>query len=307
MEGTKKVSVIIPAYNESQGIASTLEELITYVDMNSTEIIVIDDGSTDGTADVVRQYPEVRLVVHAVNRGYGSAIKSGVKAAVGDIVVWYDADGQHRPEDMHKVVNEIMIKNLDYCVGIRGKDSYEEPSRMLGKAVLRMFLRLVSRQKVSDFNSGLRGYRREILMKYLSYLPKRFGASTVLTLLMQEENYNGGEVPITVRKRVGKSSVKQVRDGINSMILILNIVYWFHPIRILGGTGTLMIFAGLFYGILRAITWHTGFPVLSAILIIFGFQLLCFGLCSYQISCIRKERMEDKDFYLEMEKRNRNV
>lgn len=296
MESSKKVSVIIPAYNESQGIKGTLEELISYMDMETMEIIVVDDGSTDKTADIVKTFEEVRLIRHHCNKGYGTAIKTGTKAANGEIVAWYDADGQHRPEDLHRVIDEIILKDLDYCIGIREKGSYEEPSRIFGKTIIRIFLRLLTRQKVSDFNSGLRAYKKEILMKYLSYLPKRFGASTVLTLLMQEEDYNGGEVPITVRKRVGKSSVRQIRDGVNSIILIMNVVYWFHPIRILGGTGIVMILAGMIYGIVSAISWGAGFPVLSAILILFGFQLFCFGLFSYQISCIRKERIEDREY-----------
>lgn len=296
-KNNKKISIIIPAYNESAGIAATLEELIANIDMEETEIIVIDDGSTDNTAEIVHGYPEVRLIGHTVNKGYGTAIKTGVRNANGEIVVWYDSDGQHRPEDLKKVVDEVVDKDLDYCIGVRGKDSYVDKTRVFGKFILRVFLRVFTHQPISDFNSGLRAFKRSVLMQYLSFLPKRFGASTVTTLLMQEEDYIGTEVPIIVRKRMGKSSVRQIRDGFRTLALILNIILLFHPMRVFGGLGTIMILAGAVYGGVCAIMWNAGLPVFAAVMILFGVQLFCFGLLSHQISCMRKARLENSDMY----------
>lgn len=297
MEQTKKVSVIIPAYNESAGIEATLKELIAYVEMEETEIIVIDDGSTDQTAEIVKEFQEVKLICHQVNKGYGAAIKTGARVAAGDIVVWYDADGQHRPEDLEKVVHEVADNNMDYCIGVRDENSYVEKSRVFGKFLLRLFLRIITFQKVTDFNSGLRAFKKGILLRYLSFLPKRFGSSTVTTLLMQEEDYNGNEVSITVRKRIGKSSVKQIRDGFRTIMLILNVILLFHPMRIWGSCGAAMILAGLIYGGICALKYHAGLPVFAAVLIIFGFQLFCFGLLSHQISRMRKDKFEDPGIY----------
>lgn len=297
MKDTKKVSVIIPAYNESAGIEGTLKELIENVNMDETEIIVVDDGSSDDTAEIVGKISQVKLICHKKNKGYGTAIKTGTRVAKGEVIVWYDADGQHRPEDLKKVVSEILEKNMDYCIGVRGEDSYVDKSRVFGKFILRVFLRIVTCQKVTDFNSGLRAFKRGILLRYLSFLPKRFGASTVTTLLMQEEDYNGSEVPITVRKRVGKSSVRQVRDGFRTIMLIMNVILLFHPMRVLGSCGAVLILAGAIYGVVCALKWNAGIPVLAAILIIFGFQLFCFGLLSHQISRIRKDKFEDPGIY----------
>ncbi|MBD5545138.1 MAG: glycosyltransferase family 2 protein [Lachnospiraceae bacterium] len=300
MKQTKKLSVVIPAYNESAGIGNTLEELLACMDMQDTEIIVVDDGSTDDTAEIVKGFSQVRLICHTENKGYGTAIKTGARAATGEIVAWYDSDGQHRPEDLKKVVDEITEKNLDYCIGVRGKDSYVDKTRVFGKFILRLFLRIVTFQKVTDFNSGLRAFKREVLLRYLSLLPKRFGASTVTTLLMQEEDYNGSEVPITVRKRIGRSSVKQIRDGFRTIMLIMNVILLFHPMRVLGTSGAVMILAGLIYGGICALQYGGGFPVFAAVLIIFGFQLFCFGLLSHQISRVRKEKFEDPGIYAMM-------
>lgn len=292
------VSVIIPAYNESQGISSTLEELISQVDLDETEIIVVNDGSTDNTAEIVRGFPEVRLIEHSINKGYGTAIQTGVRAAYGEVVSWYDADGQHRPEDLKKVVDEVKINDKDYCIGVRKKDSYEDRSRIFGKWILRMFIHIFIQEKVPDFNSGLRAFKRMILLRYLSYLPKRFGASTVTTLLMVQGRYNGSEVPIIVRKRIGKSSVRQVKDGFNTMILILNIVFLFQPIRLFGGAGAVVVCIGAVYGAICSIRWGTGLTVLSAVIILFGIQMVCFGMLSQQISRLWRDRMESLDEYM---------
>lgn len=294
----KRLSVIIPAYNEGEGIAATLEELIAFVDLEETEIIVVDDGSSDDTAEKAAAFPEVRLIRHGRNRGYGAAIKTGARLAEGEVIAWYDADGQHRPEDLVRVVEELWQRDLDYCIGVRGKDSYEDPGRALGKAILRVFLRVFARQNPTDFNSGLRAFRRGVLLKYLSLLPQGFGASTVTTLLMQEEGYLGGEVPIIVRKRVGKSSVKQVRDGLRTILLILNVILLFHPMRVFGSCGTALVLVGAVYGTISAVRWGNGLPVLAAVLILFGAQLFCFGLLSLQISRMRRARFEELDVIL---------
>lgn len=288
MEKTmKKVSVIIPAYNESRGIGQTLQELTENVDLEETEIIVVNDGSTDNTADIVSGFPQVRLISHKKNKGYGTAIRTGVRNAQGEIVVWYDSDGQHRPEDLHRVVKEMVDHNLDYCIGVRSEGSHVEKTRVLGKMILRLILWIFTRQKIMDFNSGLRAFKRSILIRYLGLLPRRFGASTVTTILMQEEDYTGGEVPIVTRKRVGKSSVRQFRDGFRTIGLILNVILLFHPLRLYGSLGGILAVSGLFYGILRALMWHKGIPVLAAVMILCGAQLFCFGLLSHQINSVR--------------------
>lgn len=284
-----KVSVIIPAYNEEGAIGKVCRELIEYLDMEESEIIVVDDGSTDNTAKIVEQIRSVRLVRHRKNRGYGSGIRTGTKEAKGDIVVWYDADGQHRPEDLLQVIQKMQEENLDYCIGVRGKDSFQEKSRRLGKSVLRLFLRVVTGEESSDFNSGLRAFRRKLLLCYLPLLPKGFGASTVTTLLMQQQEFVGGEVPIKTLARTGKSTVKQFRDGFRTMGLIMNVILLFRPMKVFGSFGLFFFLLGAVYGIYCAFTIGLGIPVLSASLMIFGLQLICFGVLSHQISSMRME------------------
>lgn len=286
-----KVTIIIPAFNEQEGIRDTLTELKSNEKLKVAEIIVIDDGSTDSTFDMAKKVAGVKVIRHKVNLGYGSAIKTGTRHARGSIIAWYDADGQHRPEDLIKVVDTLVEEELDYCIGVRGKDSYVEKSRVLGKKILRMIVDLLAREKMGDFNSGLRAFRTEILKRYLGILPKRFGASTVTTFIMQEQRYLGKEVPIIVNRRVGKSSVKQIRDGLQTISLILNIMILFRPKEVFGtlGVGTILVGSG--YGVMKALIMHNGIPSLSVIIIVLGIQIFFFGVISAQISQLRLERI----------------
>lgn len=294
------VSVIIPAYNEETAIEKVLRELVDAIDkwnMGVVEIIVVNDGSSDNTAEIVSRFPEVRLINHRKNKGYGAAVKTGIRQADGEIIVWYDADGQHRPEDLYKLIVKMKEEDLDYCIGIRDSNSYEEKNRRFGKKVLKSILCFITKEELRDFNSGMRGFRKDIIVSYLSILPDTFGASTVTTLLMLERDYKGGEVSITVRKREGKSSVKQIRDGFRTIALIFQVIILFQPMRIFGKCGLAMCVVGMLYGILRAVQWSNGIPILASILIIFGFQLICFGILSDQISRIRKQEYEKHYIY----------
>lgn len=242
-------SIIIPAYNEEAAIAGTLEELMSSLPMDTTEIIVVNDGSTDNTLKVLQTIPNIILVNHKKNRGYGSAIKTGCKHASGELIAWYDADGQARPQDLLAIINTLQTSNSDYCIGIRGKDSHIDKTRVLGKTILKLVVNFVSREPVADFNSGLRVFKRDVLLRYIPLLPDRFGASTFTTLLMSEEGYLGTECSIVSRQRIGKSSVKQIRDGMYTLYLILNILLLFRPMQVFGTLGLSSIFIGVFYGL----------------------------------------------------------
>lgn len=295
-----KVSVILPSYNEAEILGDVLKELIDSFktwDIESPELIVVNDGSKDATAQIASRFKEVHLINHRKNKGYGAAIRTGMREAKGDILVWYDSDGQHRPEDLYKVIKKMQDEDLDYCIGIRDKDSYQDKTRVLGKKVLKWILTLITKEQLGDFNSGLRAFKRKVIMPYISLLPDAFGASTVTTFLMLEQAYIGGEVDITVRKRQGKSSVRQIRDGLRTIGLILQVIILFKPMRVFGKCGLMMLLAGGLYGIVRAIQWGSGIPILASILIIFGLQLVCFGVLAEQLSKMRMQEYENRYTY----------
>lgn len=188
------VSVIIPAYNEAAAIKGTLESLSAVLSGEEYEIIVVDDGSNDGMSAIVGQLSgeQTICITHRKNKGYGAAIATGCRHARGDVIAWYDADGQHRPEDLVAVVNKLYDDDLDYCIGVRSKTSFEDKNRRFGKRILKKIVNIFAKEPMEDFNSGLRAFKKEVIMKYLRFFPARFGASTVSSFIMQEANYVGG-------------------------------------------------------------------------------------------------------------------
>ena len=285
-------SILIPAYNEAEAIDSTLQDLLDCPELRLTEIIVIDDGSSDGTGERVRQFERVRLVRHRANRGYGSAITTGARLSSGRYIVWYDADGQHRPEDLINVAKTLAMDDLEYCIGVRDPIAAQAIERRFGKAFLAMAVRMAARQPIKDFNSGLRGFKREILLHYLHLLPSGFGASTMTTLLLLERGHIGAEIAIRTRPRIGKSTLKPIRDGMRTLMIVLRIVLLFKPLQFFGSIGVALILVGSIYGLVEAFAQREGFPVLGALVIILGVQSLFFGLLNDQVSLMRRERLE---------------
>ena len=286
-----QISIIIPAFNEEAGIGPTLESLLVEESLRNAEIIVVDDGSQDQTAAVVNRYERVRIIQHPFNRGYGSAIHTGVRASTGEYIFWFDSDGQHQAPDLVKVMRKLIDENLEYCIGVREAGSYEDGSRKLGKWLLKTTLNFSMGRSLPDFNSGLRGFKRDVLLRYMHLLPKGFGASTLTTLLMMEGNHYGSTVPIRVRARVGKSTVKQLRDGIRTIQIMLHIIILFSPLRFFGAIGLFLILLGTLYGVIKASINHLGFPVFALLMIMLGMQSFLLGFIGDQISAMRRERL----------------
>lgn len=284
----KKVSVVIPAYNEELGIGNTLTELCQTIPDNYS-IIVVDDGSTDNTFSVASSIKDdrIRVIRHKYNRGYGSAIQTACRYADGEVVVWYDADGQHRPNDLMEVVNKLIAENLDYVIGVRTSSSHVDKNRKFGKRILSWFANKLAKEPMEDVNSGLRAFKRDIILRHLKMLPERFGASTVTSFIMQEMGYLGGTSPIVVRQRKGISTVKPIKDGIATISLIMNIILLFRAKLVLTWISLILISAGIIYGVAKAFTLHNGIPVLSAITIIAGVQIYFLGIISAQIASLR--------------------
>ncbi|WP_010478432.1 glycosyltransferase family 2 protein [Thermococcus zilligii] len=165
MLGEKKISVVIPAYNEEKGLPKVLERIPDFID----EVVVVDDGSSDGTCEVARAFaeknPKIKVIRLERNCGKGCAMREGVKNATGDIVVFMDADGQHRPEEIIKLVGPIVRGEADMVIGARKvKEAGKRPlHRRLSNIITTRLIRLKLRTYVSDTQSGFRAYRREFL------------------------------------------------------------------------------------------------------------------------------------------------
>jgi glycosyltransferase involved in cell wall biosynthesis len=287
------LTILIPAFNEEEGLPPTLETLLAEPRLAGARVIVIDDGSTDRTAEVVQRFaPRVAVVRHKRNQGYGAGIKTGARFASTPWVAWFDADGQHRATDLAAMVEVAKQEQYDAVFGARGTGSAIVKSRVVGKKILGLVADFVAEQPIPDINCGLRLFRRELLLGYLPLLPDGFSASTTTTLLFIKRNRHFAFHPIVVDQRVGKSTVKQVSDGMRTLHLMMRILFLFQAFKSFAIVAASFFSIGLCYGIAVALLQGKGFPVLAELLCIVGVIVFCFGIVSDQISALRIDLLE---------------
>lgn len=226
------LSVIIPAYNEEKAIGPTIRSIqkeLSKIDKNN-EIIVVDDGSTDNTAKIARKIKKIKVISHESNRGYGSAIKTGLRNCSGKYVLIIDADQTYPPEEIHKLIP--YIDSYDMVVGARTEDSAATPIiRRPAKFILSKLANFLTNTKIPDLNSGLRIFRKDLAMKFYSLYPNGFSFTITITLASLVNGYSVKYVPIKYRKRVGKSKINPLKDGLNFISLIIRIVTYFNPLK----------------------------------------------------------------------------
>ncbi|HUW96909.1 MAG TPA: glycosyltransferase family 2 protein [Anaerolineae bacterium] len=226
------LSIIIPAYNEQRGIGSTLAKLKHVMSRQKLEheIIVVDDGSTDGTAETVRQHKDVRLIQHHTNRGYGSALKTGIRQASHDWIAIIDADGTYPPDALPQLLDEMEL--CDMVVGAR--DLGEVPkARRPAKWILARLAEYLAETEIPDLNSGMRIFRRDVALSYFNILPSAFSFTITITIAFLSDHYLLKFVPIHYQKREGRSKIKPVQDTLNFVQLILRTIMYFNPLKVL--------------------------------------------------------------------------
>jgi len=287
-------SIIIPAYNEGKSLRSVLDDLTrTFVDR--AEIIVVSDGSTDDTAGIAKSFSMVRCFEHNRNRGYGASIKTGIRQANANLLCLFDADGQHHSTQVARLLDEY--HGEDMVVGSRGAGAFKNLYRAPGKLILQLVANFLAGVHIPDLNSGLRLIRRDVILRYVHLLPDGFSASTTTTMVFLTRKYDVKYVPVITRQRRGKSQVRYLRDGINTIILILRIIMLFNPMKFFLTFSAFFVSAGLSYGIYKLFTNHqAGFPVGALLVVSTGVLSFVFGLLADQISQLRMERFEVKDY-----------
>jgi len=292
------VSIVIPAHDEEGGIGGVLDKLGAEAPASVIEVIVVDDGSRDRTSELVRAWadahagtPAVRVIRHATNRGYGAALKTGIKAAVGDYVLTMDADGQHRMEDVARLCARLGEDAAPDCViGSRTQLMHSPMWRMPGKWVLTRMARILTQRKIPDLNSGLRLVRREVLSRYTHLCPSGFSFSTTITMALLSRGYAVEFVPIQVEKRIGTSTVT-MRTGFQTLLLVLRLATLFNPLRLFVPLAFLFIGGGVAWAVPYLINRH-GLTVASMLLIVTGVLLFSIGLVCDSIASLRLERHE---------------
>ena len=273
------VSVVVPTYNEEKAIGPTIEQILRTMDDTGLayELIVVDDGSTDRTAEIVMGYERVRLVRHHNNRGTGAATKTGIKYARGEIMVMTDADGTY-PNDM---IPSLLAQMNDYDMVIGARAREAGTMRWLrtpAKTFIRLLASYMTETKIPDLNSGLRCFRKELALQFLGILPNGFSWVSTITMAFLSAGYPVGWVPISYYKRVGRSKFHPLRDTYNYLTLVVRTVMFFNPLRIfIPLTAFLLLLgAGKLIRDILVYNWHI--PGSTIMLVLTGVQVGAIGM-----------------------------
>lgn len=283
------LTIIIPAYNEELVIEKTITALKPFAQKNDWEIIVVNDGSTDKTGEILSGTAGIKSITHPYNKGYGAALKSGIISAKTKFVAFYDADGQHNPADLEHLVQNL--GNYDMLVGKRGKDSHQDWMRKPGKWLLSQTASFLTGREIPDLNSGLRLIQRHIILNLLPLMPEGFSFSTTSTVAFMNLGFNVGYHSIKVNKREGKSTVKQLKHGTNTILLIIRLILLFNPLKVFLPTSLFLFFTGTIYEILFGILFRPVRPRLipgALFILLTGIIIFFLGLVVEQISELRK-------------------
>ncbi|MDR1646599.1 MAG: glycosyltransferase family 2 protein [Zoogloeaceae bacterium] len=277
----KSLSIVLPAKNEAGGIGQTLARLRAL--FPAADLVVVNDGSTDETA-AIAEAAGARVIHHPYSKGNGAAIKSGARAARGEVIVFMDADGQHDPADIPALL-EKLAEGYDMVVGARQKGSQASVGRGFANALYNRLASYMTGHRVADLTSGFRAVRAEKFREFLYLLPNGFSYPSTSTMAFFRSGYPVAYVPIHAAKRIGDSHIRLLRDGARFFIIIFKIGTLFSPLKIFAPVSVLMfLLASLWYGYTL---WHEGrFTNMSALLYTGSVMVFLMGLISEQITAL---------------------
>ena len=282
-----QLSIVLPAKNEAAAIGATVEkihaQLLQMQIVGEIEVLVVNDGSTDNTA-AVAQAAGARVVHHPYSKGNGAAIKTGARAASGEVIVFMDADGQHDPADIPRLLDKL-AQGYDMVVGARQRGSQASVGRGLANRFYNWFASYMTGHKIEDLTSGFRAVRADKFREFLYLLPNGFSYPTTSTMAFFRAGYSVAYVPIHAAKRIGKSHIRLLRDGTRFLLIIFKIGTLFSPMKIFAPVALLMFFlASGWYG-WTFITMHK-FTNMSALLYTGSVITFMMGLISEQITAL---------------------
>lgn len=276
-----KISIILPARNEAEGLRRLLPELVAI--LPDAEIIIVNDGSTDDTAAICRQYG-TKLITHPYGMGNGAAVKSGARAANGDVLVFMDADGQHQSQDI-PVLLEKLEQGYDMVVGARGRGSQAGMHRALANGFYNRLASWMVGQQVDDLTSGFRVVRADKFRKFTYLLPNGFSYPTTITMSFFRAGYGVGYVPIHASQRVGSSHMRIMRDGVRFLLIIFKIGSLYSPLKLFFPISVFFFLLGCGNYLYTFLTLHR-FTNMSALLFITATIVFLIGLVSEQVTML---------------------
>lgn len=288
VNSNQRVSVVLPCKNEAQNLRPLLPRI--RATLPDAEILLVNDGSDDRSA-LVAQELGVKVVSHPYSMGNGAAIKTGVRHATGDVLVFMDADGQHDPAYIPHLL-EKMDQGYEMVVGARDASSQASKTRRIGNGIYNRFASFMTGYKIKDLTSGFRAVRARHFRKFLYLLPNGFSYPTTSTMAFFRSGLPVFYLPITVSKREGQSHIKIVRDGLKFFIIILKVGTLFSPMRVFIPISGFLFLLGLGYYGYTFLSFHR-FTNMSALLFISSLFTLLIGLVSEQISSLHYKGIDE--------------
>jgi glycosyltransferase involved in cell wall biosynthesis len=283
MEDSVAFTIVIPAKNEEVGLRAILPEIkVLYKD---AEIIVVDDASVDGTSTIAKEFG-AKVVVHPYSKGNGAAIKTGILAARHEIIICMDADGQHQPEEIGKLIS-VLNEGYDMVVGARDKKGQASLHRSFANRFYNLFASWMVGQEVKDLTSGFRAVRAEKFKEFITLLPNKFSYPTTITMSFFRAGYSVGYVPVNVLSRVEgtKSHINITKDGIRFLIIIFKIGTLFSPLKVFAPISLVLFLTGVSY-YLYTFLGDGRFTNMGVLLFTTSIIVFLMGLISEQITTL---------------------
>lgn len=284
------LSIIIPAKNEEAGLSVILPKLRQQ--FPHAELIVVNDASGDGTRKICLTH-NVRLVDHPYGMGNGASIKSGARHARGDILVFMDADGQHDPADVPRLL-EKLLEGYDMVVGARSLPSQAGFRRAVGNTIYNKIASWMVGHRIEDLTSGFRAVRARKFLRFLYLLPNGFSYPTTITMAFFRTGYTVAYIPIRAARREGVSKIRLLRDGIRFFLIIMKIGALFSPMRLFLPVSFLFFTVGVCY---YSYTYLTAgrFTIMSALLFIATMLTFLIGIVSEQVSSLHYKNTDGEE------------
>lgn len=274
-------SIVIPVYNEEEAIGDDLDLILkTMKDSGyNYEVIVVDDGSTDRTAEIVRGFEEVRMIQHPYNRGTGAARTTGLRAARGDVVVMTDGDGTYPNQDIPRLLAEMEAHDWDMIVGARRREAGTVRwLRSPTKWFIRMLASYLTNTKIPDLNSGFKAFRRDLALRYLNILPTTHSWVSTITIAFLSDGYIVGYLPIDYYPRKGRSTFHPITDTYNYLSLVVRTITYFNPLKVFLPVSLGLFTIGGAKMIYDIFAYHFHFAPSTVIVILTAIQIGALGL-----------------------------
>ena len=279
------LSIVIPAKNESGAIGSVVATALEQ--FPEAEVIVVDDGSDDDTAKVALG-AGAKVVSHPESLGNGAAVKSGARAATGDLIAFMDGDGQHDARELVPLIQRL-DEGFEMAIGARDTGSHANVGRLFANGLYNGIASMMSGRKILDLTSGFRVARAEKFKQFLYLLPNGFSYPTTITMAFLRSGYPITFEPISAAKRIGKSHIRPIRDGVRFMIIIFKVATLYSPLKIFLPASGLFFATGIGY---YAYTYLTMGRFTNMSMLLFSAAVIIFliGLISEQITALTYSR-----------------